>query len=55
MKKMNLVINWWQQADFDGNDTFKCEEFVTMSVHMRRLGNDEHLTEAFPTMSTWIR
>lgn len=44
---MNLVVNWWQQADFDGNGTLNCEEFITMSVHMRRLGNDEHLTEAF--------
>ncbi|XP_004507321.1 calcium-dependent protein kinase 24 [Cicer arietinum] len=34
-------------ADFDGNGTLNCEEFITMSVHLRRIGNDEHLSEAF--------
>lgn len=31
----------------DGNGTLSCDEFVTMSVHLRRIGNDEHLAHAF--------
>ncbi|KAK7257868.1 hypothetical protein RIF29_32159 [Crotalaria pallida] len=34
-------------ADIDGNGTLNCEEFITMSVHMRRIESDEYLTEAF--------
>ncbi|CAL5211473.1 unnamed protein product [Lathyrus oleraceus] len=34
-------------ADSDGNGNLNCEEFITMSVHLRRIGNDEHLSEAF--------
>ncbi|CAM8896095.1 unnamed protein product [Rhodiola kirilowii] len=34
-------------ADFDGNGMLNCEEFVTMSVHLRRIGSDEHLDQAF--------
>lgn len=31
----------------DGNGTIDCEEFVTMSIHLKRIGCDEHLSEAF--------
>ncbi|XVF29275.1 hypothetical protein REPUB_Repub15cG0106800 [Reevesia pubescens] len=34
-------------ADIDGNGTLSCEEFVTMAVHMKRISNDEHLSQAF--------
>ncbi|KAJ1376204.1 Serine/threonine-protein kinase, active site [Sesbania bispinosa] len=34
-------------ADIDGNGTLNCEEFITMSIHLRRIGSDEHLSEAF--------
>ncbi|KAL5781080.1 hypothetical protein ACOSP7_006109 [Xanthoceras sorbifolium] len=34
-------------ADFDGNGTLDCEEFVTMSVHLKRIGNDDILQQAF--------
>ncbi|KAK4795462.1 hypothetical protein SAY86_013456 [Trapa natans] len=34
-------------ADTDGNGTISCEEFLTMSVHLKRIDSDEHLTQAF--------
>ncbi|KAJ7980716.1 putative Calcium-dependent protein kinase [Quillaja saponaria] len=34
-------------ADIDGNGTLNCEEFVTMSVHLKRIGSDELLFQAF--------
>ncbi|TXG72855.1 hypothetical protein EZV62_001434 [Acer yangbiense] len=34
-------------ADYDGNGTLDCEEFVTMSVHLKRIGNDDILQQAF--------
>ncbi|KAJ4955419.1 hypothetical protein NE237_012202 [Protea cynaroides] len=34
-------------ADTNGNGTLNCEEFVTISVHLKRIGNDEHLHAAF--------
>ncbi|OIV99428.1 hypothetical protein TanjilG_17238 [Lupinus angustifolius] len=36
-----------EAADIDGNGTLSCEEFITMSVHLRKIESDEHLTEAF--------
>lgn len=35
------------QADYDGNGTLNCEEFVTISVHLKRISSDEHLFQAF--------
>lgn len=37
----------WQKADIDGNGTLNCEEFITMNVHLGKIGSDEHLSEAF--------
>ncbi|KAG0455585.1 hypothetical protein HPP92_024573 [Vanilla planifolia] len=34
-------------ADMDGDGTLEYGEFVTISVHLKKLGNDEHLHEAF--------
>ncbi|KAK7262571.1 hypothetical protein RJT34_30145 [Clitoria ternatea] len=34
-------------ADADGNGTLNCEEFITMSVHLRKIESDEFLSEAF--------
>ncbi|KZV34824.1 calcium-dependent protein kinase 24-like [Dorcoceras hygrometricum] len=34
-------------ADFDGNGTLNCEEFLALAVHMKRISNDEHLKQAF--------
>ncbi|XVE81146.1 hypothetical protein DITRI_Ditri15bG0039200 [Diplodiscus trichospermus] len=34
-------------ADIDESGTLSCEEFVTMAVHLKRIGNDEHLSQAF--------
>ncbi|KAF5942064.1 hypothetical protein HYC85_019706 [Camellia sinensis] len=35
-------------ADIDGNGTLNCEEFVTMSVHLKKIGSgDEQLRQAF--------
>ncbi|KAI9195919.1 hypothetical protein LWI28_019420 [Acer negundo] len=36
-----------EAADYDGNGTLDCEEFVTMSVHLKRIGNDDILQQAF--------
>ncbi|XP_058202051.1 calcium-dependent protein kinase 24-like [Rhododendron vialii] len=30
-------------ADFDGNGMLNCEEFVTMSVHLKKIGSDDEL------------
>ncbi|KAL4273843.1 hypothetical protein GQ457_13G028380 [Hibiscus cannabinus] len=40
------------KADIDGNGTLSCEEFVIMVVHLKRIGNDEHLTQAFHHFDT---
>ncbi|KAF8402288.1 hypothetical protein HHK36_013240 [Tetracentron sinense] len=34
-------------ADVDGSGTLDCEEFVTVSIHIRKIGSDEHLIKAF--------
>ncbi|KAJ6377797.1 hypothetical protein OIU78_028090 [Salix suchowensis] len=34
-------------ADADGNGSLSCEEFVAVSVHLKRIGSDKHLTQAF--------
>lgn len=31
----------------DGNGTLSCEEFATMSIHLRKMSTDELLTQAF--------
>ncbi|GFZ18168.1 calmodulin-domain protein kinase 7 [Actinidia rufa] len=34
-------------ADVDGDGTLNCGEFVAVSVHLRKMANDEHLHKAF--------
>ncbi|XP_059665300.1 calcium-dependent protein kinase 8-like [Cornus florida] len=34
-------------ADVDGDGTLNCGEFVAVSVHLRKMANDEHLRKAF--------
>ncbi|KAM7278002.1 hypothetical protein ACFE04_005136 [Oxalis oulophora] len=36
-----------EAADVDGDGTLNCAEFVAVSVHLKKLGNDEHLHKAF--------
>jgi len=36
-----------EAADADGNGSLDYGEFVTLSVHLRKIGNDEHLHKAF--------
>lgn len=36
-----------QQADVDGDGELNYGEFVAVSVHLRKLANDEHLHKAF--------
>lgn len=36
-----------KKADIDESGTLNCEEFVTMAVHLKRMGSDEHLSQAF--------
>lgn len=35
------------QADVDGNGLLDYGEFTALSVHLRKIGNDEHLHKAF--------
>lgn len=37
---------FWQ-ADVDGDGTLNYGEFVAVGVHLRKMGNDEHLHKAF--------
>ncbi|KAL2921011.1 Calcium-dependent protein kinase 24 [Bienertia sinuspersici] len=34
-------------ADIDGNGTLECGEFLTLSIHLQKMGDDEHLRRAF--------
>lgn len=34
-------------ADVDGDGTLEYSEFVALSIHLRKLGNDDHLRKAF--------
>ncbi|XP_030506715.2 calcium-dependent protein kinase 24 [Cannabis sativa] len=34
-------------ADADGTGTLNCEEFVTVSVHLKKISNEENLSQAF--------
>ncbi|KAK1281621.1 Calcium-dependent protein kinase 32 [Acorus calamus] len=36
-----------EAADVDGNGTLDYGEFVAVSIHLRKMGNDEHLHKAF--------
>lgn len=36
-----------KKADVDGNGLLSCDEFVTMSVHLKRIENDDILSQAF--------
>eukprot|EP00267_Zea_mays_P049978 XP_020402715.1 calcium-dependent protein kinase 20 [Zea mays] len=36
-----------EAADADGNGSLNYGEFVTLFVHLRKIGNDEHLHKAF--------
>lgn len=45
--KPKILSLSFQKADADGNGTLSCEEFVTASVHLKRIGSDEHLSQAF--------
>lgn len=37
----------WQQVDTNGKGTLDYGEFLAVSLHLRRLANDEHLHKAF--------
>ncbi|XP_021849416.1 calcium-dependent protein kinase 24 [Spinacia oleracea] len=36
-----------EAADVDGNGTLDCGEFLTLSIHLQKMGDDEHLLRAF--------
>lgn len=40
-----IVLFW--QADVDGDGTLDYGEFVAVSIHLKKIGNDEHLHRAF--------
>lgn len=35
------------QADIDKNGILDYQEFVAVSIHVRKIGNDEHIQKAF--------
>lgn len=35
------------QGDIDRDGYLDCDEFIAISVHLRKMGNDEHLKKAF--------
>lgn len=41
------MIDIPKKADVDGSGTLNCEEFVIVSVHLKKTGSDEHLAQAF--------
>ena len=42
---MNFL--WFLQADVDGDGALNYGEFVAVSVHLKKMGNDEHIHRAF--------
>ncbi|GAB4850785.1 Calcium-dependent protein kinase 24 [Ancistrocladus abbreviatus] len=42
--EVQMVID---AADVDGNGEIDCEEFLTISIHIKKIGNDEQLQHAF--------
>lgn len=47
LKSILLVCFSSEQADVDGNGTLDYGEFVTVSIHLKKIGNDEHIRKAF--------
>jgi calcium-dependent protein kinase len=45
-KRVNVTLNALQ-ADVDKNGTLDYAEFVIVSVHVKKIGNDEHIQKAF--------
>ncbi|RWV95047.1 hypothetical protein GW17_00042364, partial [Ensete ventricosum] len=41
------ILLWCPSADADGNGSLNYREFVAVSIHIRKIGNDEHLHKAF--------
>lgn len=46
MKKLPLVFAFLQ-ADIDGNGTLDCKEFVTVSIHLKKIRSEDHLPKVF--------
>lgn len=46
---MLIEVNPWlfSQGDVDGDGHLDYGEFVAISVHLRKMGNDDHLLKAF--------
>jgi len=47
MQNLSPWIFWVLQADIDGDGALNYGEFVAISVHIKKMGNDEHLHKAF--------
>lgn len=48
VKELILLFTFFGfQADVDGDGTLNYGEFVAVSVHLRKMANDEHLHKAF--------
>lgn len=47
LKHCSFLFNTPPQADVDGSGTLDYGEFVAVSIHLKKLGNDEHLHKAF--------
>lgn len=42
-----LIDFWFLQADVDGDGALNYGEFVAVTVHLKRMANDDHLHKAF--------
>jgi calcium-dependent protein kinase len=47
LNQFHLLQKKKTQADTDGNGTLDCGEFVTVSLHLRKMTNDDYLAAAF--------
>lgn len=45
MQYLNIIC--WLQVDTNGKGTLDYGEFVAISLHLRKMANDEHLHKAF--------
>lgn len=45
--KVFFIFALCVQADVDGDGTLNYGEFVAVSVHLKKMANDEHLHKAF--------
>lgn len=45
--KVFMLLSFFEQGDVDKDGYLDYGEFVAISVHLRKMGNDDHLRKAF--------